>query len=931
MELSETIHLLGDLLGQVLVEQESPAIFETVERIRLSAKERRSFHLITSQAGEEKLVREISALEPETARAVACAFALYFDLINTAEDNHRLVTLRNEAQRKSPAPIHDSIDEAIVQMKINGVTAEQMSELIAQLQIELVLTAHPTEARRRTILSKIYRVTHLLRSMNAPCPLPEETEVDLQELLTEITLLWLTDRNRTTQLTPIDEVKTTLYFVGQIFWVALPEIYERLETALDKHYPGVKVDHSWFRLASWIGGDRDGNPYVTAEVTAETLHLHRGLALENHRRAMQDLSRRLSMSDKRIPLPQALQEWLDKRPPYPEHAATIHQRYPHEPYRLILSLLASDLAEASRDDMKSRLMASTPYTARIREKKLREPLELIVEALPPAVRDGNLKKTLRQVNIFELHGSRLDIREDNSQINAAMGEALRALNIAPNYEKLSPNERKQLLVDLLDRPAPQLAAHPGFSPKIAETWELFQLIHRARSIYGDGLLGPFIISMAHNASDVLAVLLIAKWRHCDEGLQITPLFETIQDLANAPQVMAELFKLECYRQHLATCPDGQMVMIGYSDSNKDGGFFMSNWALYKAQEALARVCQHHGVKMTLFHGRGGTTARGGGPINRAILAQPGNSVNGRFRLTEQGEILSWRYSNTELALRNLEQIVNAVLIASSPVQAAPPPTAPIEEIRPRHFKMPSPRVLPEPWREAMNEMAQMSQATYRRLVYETPGFLDYWKTATPIEEIKHLHLGSRPASRRAGVEQITQIRAIPWVFSWLQSRFNIPSWYGLGSGLNKVLLHRKDGLDLLREMFSTWYFFRMLIENAEISLVKADMHIAACYSALASDPVSAEHIFTTIQTEYHHTIQAVMAVKGQRRLLEHDPDMMKSILLRNPYVDTLNYLQVELLRRLRALPDMESDEALEIREVILLTINGIAAGLRNTG
>ncbi len=294
--------------------------------------------------------------------------------------------------------------------------------------------------------------------------------------------------------------------------------------------------------------------------------------------------------------------------------------------------------------------------------------------------------------------------------------------------------------------------------------------------------------------------------------------------------------------------------------------------------------------MTLFHGRGGTTARGGGPINRAILAQPGNSVNGRFRLTEQGEILSWRYSNIELALRNREQIVNAVLIASAPIQVAPPTPTSEEAIPSRHFKMPSPKVLPEAWRETMNEMAQAAQATYRRLVYGTPGFLDYWKAATPIEEIKHLHLGSRPAARKTGIEQISQIRAIPWVFSWMQSRFNIPGWYGLGSGLNKVLLKKKDGLELLREMYSSWYFFRMLLENAELSLMKADMQIAALYSALAPNQVSAEQIFADIQTEYQRTIQAVLAVKGSAGCWKRT-EMMRVIQLRNPYVDPLNYLQ----------------------------------------
>ncbi len=811
------------------------------------------------------------------------------------------------------------------------MTPAQMAELLSRLQIELVLTAHPTESRRRTILSKIQRVSDTLRAMSAPLLLPAEFERGRAELLNEITTLWLTDRARTAKPTPTDEVKTTLYFVGQVFWIALPEIYALLDAALAKYYPGLRVDHPWFKLASWIGGDRDGNPNVTAEVTAETLHLHRGLALENHRRILQDLSRRLSLSSGLAPLPQDLVQWLARRPPFPAHAAQIRERYPMEPYRLILALLAADLAEASQDDMKARLLAQTPHTARIHKSDLADPLRAIAQALPPPVVEGELKTALRQLELFGLFGARLDIREDSARINAALGEALRALGISADYEAQGNDQRRGLLLRLLSEPIPPLAYQPGVSPQASETWAVFQLIKRTREVYGPELLGPLIISMAHGSADVLGVLLMAKWSGCDAGLQIVPLFETIQDLEAAPAVMAELFSLEIYHQHLETCPDGQMVMIGYSDSNKDGGFLMSNWALYQAQEAIARVCREQGVRLTLFHGRGGTAARGGGPVNRAILAQPGGSVDGRFRLTEQGEILSSRYSNIDLAMRNLQQIVNAVLLASAPPAPEIPTLASVEGHPPLHFKLPSPRELPPAWRESMRAMASTAQDTYRRLVYETPGFMDYWKAATPLEEIKNLRIGSRPASRQPGVEQVTQIRAIPWVFSWMQSRFNLPGWYGLGSGLDAILSTRPDGLSFLREVHASWSFFRTLLETAELSLMKADMHIAALYSQLVPDQALAERIFSTIQAEYQRTVQAVLAVKGQAALMEADPVIQHSVQLRNPYVDPLNYLQVEMLRRLRALPDPDGEQAQALREVIVLTINGIAAGLRNTG
>jgi phosphoenolpyruvate carboxylase len=933
MDLTETVHLLGDLLGEVLLQQEPRFLFDAEEHIRAAAKNRRSGDPKTAREGEQELNALVCALDIPTARAIASAFGLYFDLVNAAEDNARIAAIRREALARAPAPVHDSIEEAVAQMKASGITPAQMADLVKRLQIELVLTAHPTEAHRRTILSKIGRINHALRSLDRPAGtlLPGEVEHYRRELRNEITTIWLTDRTRTSQPTPTDEVKTTLYFVGEVFWKALPEIYDRFDTAVAKYYPGLRVDHAWLRLASWIGGDRDGNPNVTSEVTAETLHLHRGLAIENYRRSFQELSRRLSLRKDRIPLPAALQTWLDQRPRFPAHVAQIEERYPLEPFRLMLALLASDLAEASQDDMKTRLLTFTSHTARIGKEDLMEPLRAIAAAVPAAVAAGPLSTAIRQLEMFNLYGARLDLREDSTRINAALGEALRAMGIASDYEAQDDAARTGLLLNLLEQPTPPLAISPGFAPQTAETWALFRLIHRARVIYGSALIGPFIISMTHGPADVLAALLMARWCQCASDLQIVPLFETIQDLETASQVMTRLFELEAYRSYLATCPEGQMVMVGYSDSNKDGGFLTSNWALYQAQEAIARVCREHGIQLTLFHGRGGTAARGGGPINRAILAQPGGVVNGRFRLTEQGEVLSSRYSDIDLALRNLEQIVNAVLLASAPADTQVQTQVPVEGYAPLHFKLPSPRTLPPAWRETMTTMSAAAQAAYRRLVYETPGFIDYWRAATPLEEIKDLRIGSRPASRQSNLEQVVQIRAIPWVFSWMQSRFNLPGWYGLGSGLEAISRGQADRLDCLREIHASWSFFRMLLETAELSLMKADMHIASLYSALVPDQALAGRIFSQIQAEYQRTLQWVLAIRGQHTLMEEEPVIQRSTLLRNPYVDPLNYLQVELLRRLRALRDPQGEEAKACREVILITINGIAAGLRNTG
>jgi phosphoenolpyruvate carboxylase len=908
MDLSATIHLLGDILGEVISAQESPPIFELEERIRMHAKARRA----GDPGGAEGLTEEVASLTPDEARAVAAAFTLYFDLVNLAEEHYRVSALRQQ-EREEVQAVHDSIQEAISILKQAGVSQEQMASLLENLQIELVLTAHPTEAKRRTILSKIQRISDLLTRLNQTDVLPKEARSYRDSLVAEVTSFWLTHRARTSRPAVTDEVRTGLYFIDEIFWDLLPQVYRDLDEAIQQSYPGLRVDHPWMRLASWIGGDRDGNPNVTREVTAETLRLHRGLAVEKHRQALQDLARRLSLSAKRIPPPQELIDWYEGRRPLPLHVAYLQERYANEPYRLILSLLADDLAQASRDDMTTRLLSSQPHTARARLPEFLIPIRLIRETVPPPISDDQALDVQRQLEIFSLQSARLDIREDSAVLNAALAEVLRALKIHPGFEQSDAQERKTILVELLSQPAPDLAPHPGVTKGTAETLALFQLIARTREVYGPELLGPFIISMTRDAADILTALLLARWTGCSDCLQIVPLFETIADLEAAPGILADLFTLEIYQDHLSSCADHQMVMIGYSDSNKDGGYLAANWALYQAQENIARLCREHKLKLTLFHGRGGTVARGGGPANRAIRSQPAGTIEGRFRLTEQGEIIASRYANRHLAHRHLEQIASAVLLASSPV-----PIGSVENV-------------PAEWRQAMDTMSAAALKTYRALVFETPGFLEFWKFATPLEEITRLSIGSRPASRQAGQLGVERIRAIPWVFSWMQSRFNLPGWYGLGSGLEALSATNSDSLPLVKDMYAKWPFFQALVDNAEMSLLKADMGIAALYSRLVPDRDLAGRIFESIIAEFDRTQASILKVTGHQELLEGEPVIQRSVHLRNPYVDPLNYIQVEMLQRLRDLPDPDTPHADALREAIELTINGIASGLRNTG
>jgi phosphoenolpyruvate carboxylase len=795
VELSETIHFLGDILGGVICEQESLEAFELEERIRADAKARRAGD---PQAGG-RLAQRVSQLSADEAWVIASAFSLYFDLVNLAEEHHWVRGTRRLELELHPAPLRDSIGEAITALKQRGVSAEQVQSLLERLQIELVLTAHPTEAKRRTILSKLQRIAELLMWINGPAAselLPGELDTYRAELHAEVTATWLTERTRTEQPTVTDEVRTGLYFIERVFWQVLPQIYASLDRALAEHFPEIQQSseispgarRGWLSLASWIGGDRDGNPNVTVEVTAETLRLQRGLAVEKHRASFQELARLLSLSMRHTPPAAELLDWINSQRPLPPHVAFLERRYAREPYRLAVSLLASKLAEASSEDMTAHLLTKEEISARVHTDDLLKTLRLVERSVPEAIRRLYVHKALDEVEIFGLHSARLDLREDSTRLNTALGEALRALGWQDEQQAASPAERAALLSRLLAQPAPALAAHPGFTQSSAETWSLFELVARARNVYGMELIGPFIISMATSAADVLGVLLMARWTGCADCLQIAPLFETMDDLEAAPRILCELFENPAYRAHLATCDWQQMVMIGYSDSNKDGGYLAANWALYQAQENISRACRQHGVRLTLFHGRGGTVARGGGPANRAIRAQPPGTIDGRFRLTEQGEIIAARYSNRYVAQRHLEQIVNAVILASMPE------TDPLEVQR--------------SWREAMTSMAQAAHQAYRGLVFETPGFIEFWQTATPLDEIKRLQLGSRPAARQSaglsGPQAVARIRAIPWVFSWMQSRFNLPGWFGLGSGLRAFVeqgANRQTKLSVLHEMY----------------------------------------------------------------------------------------------------------------------------------
>ncbi len=922
-QLSADIHLLGDILGRIIRRQAGIALYELEERIRALTKARRVDETPEIDAHLSVLVDELTIAEAET---VARAFTTYFELVNLAEEMHRVRVLRQRERERHPLPMRESIAAAVAELWETGVDELEMARLLEELHVELVFTAHPTEAKRRTVLSKLRRISGALHELEVRDLVPSERAALIAGITAEITALWATERNRASKPDVTDEVKTGLYYLDSTVWDILPDIYQALTDALAAHYPTLRRPERFLTFASWMGGDRDGNPFVTAETTAETLRLHRGLAVERHRRAAGELNRSLSMSARLRPISPELAEALaDPRQYEGEHLGFLRERYPHEPYRLQAAILAQALAAASRDDVSGRLrgIPAGPLPALARNDDLEAPVRRMDASLRQngfeTIAVTALSRFLIQAGVFGLESARLDIRQDSGFNDRVMTEILRHLGRADDYAALAPKARVALLTRLLAEPPPNLepVRAADITAETAETLALFALLARAVAYYGPNTIGPYIVSMTRGPADILLPLVLASWHGLcldelrPEGLSFAPLFETRDDLAAGPDVMRALFAHDAYTRHLERRERRQIIMIGYSDSNKDAGFLTANWELFRAQEGLAAVCAEHKVRHMLFHGRGGTIARGGGPTNRAIMAHPPGSVAGRIRITEQGEVIDIHYGQPAIARRHLEQVVNAILLASAPRRGGEPDPA---------------------WREAMEQLSAISHRAYRQFVYETPEFLEFWQEATPIHEINELRIGSRP-SRRSHGDVFSGLRAIPWGFSWMQSRFVLPSWFGLGTALATYAQSGpgEERLEQLRGMYREWLFFRTVLDNAQVSLGKADMGIARLYAGLVRDAGIRERIFGAIAAEFALTCRWILLITGQREILDNEPILQRSIRRRNPYVDPLNFIQVSLLRRLRALPDRTGPEAERLIKAITLTINGVASGLKNTG
>ena len=898
--------LLLELFTAVLAASEGEAAVALHERAAALGKR--------SRAGDHAATREleelIAGLSLFDAQVLMRSLSRWFQLINLAEDNERIRRLRRRERTHAGAPRAGSLRDAVSHLAERGTTAGELRETLAGAELRLVMTAHPTEARRRTTVEKLARIFARLRELDERPPVPADEAEARRALAGTIQELWGSDEVRAASPTPLDEVHAGLVYFASTLHRVVPELYRELEAAVEEAYPGEEVAvPPLLTFGSWMGGDRDGNPNVTAAVTAEALEMMRTACLHLLAERIELLAQRVSLSGRlidRSPELDARLEQLAAR--FPEEADRLRRRNPEEPYRRFFSLVLARV-RATREGAAGGYASPAELLAdlRLAQRSLRAGQGQFVAAT-------QLHDTIRQVEVFGFHFARLDVREHAARHGAAIAEILSALGIHEAYDSLPPAERSAVLAREIAERRPLIPSDLGaLSAETQEVVGTFRALGEGLRGRHAGAVQAYVISGTEEPAHVLEVLLLMKESGLAEAggegalLRIVPLFESEASLDRAAETMRALLELPVYRAALRAVRDEQEVMIGYSDSNKDAGYVASGWATYRAQVAVAEELERHGIAWVFFHGRGGALGRGGGPANRAIHAQPPGTVAGRMKMTEQGEVLSAKFSLPEIAHRELELTGSAVLVSTLEPATGPDPS---------HVAR---------YAEVMTDMARRSAEEYRALVYGDAGLEAFFHAATPVDEISRLQLGSRPARRRPS-RDIADFRAIPWVFSWTQARIVLPAWFGLGSALGAAV--DEHGLELVQEMEREWPFFSALLSNAEMACAKADLAIGRRYAELVEDRVARDRIWTRIETEFGRTCDALLAVTGQERLLAREPLLRASIDRRNPYVDPMSLLQIELLRRSRDAGDGEDEE---MARASFLAINGIAAGMRNTG
>jgi len=854
------------------------------------------------------LAELVAGLGLDEAELLVRTLTRWFQLVNLAEDNERIRRLAAREAANAPAPRRGSMRDAVERLAAAGAGAGDVGDLLAGAEIRLVLTAHPTEARRRTTIEKLARVFTVLRELDERPATPEG--VARRRLLPTVQALWSSDELRAVSLTVLDELRASLVWFATTLSDRVPEVYRDLEAALEERYPGEEIEvPPLLSFGTWIGGDRDGNPNVTPEVTVEALRLMRNRCVRHLEGRVELLAGRVSVSERVAGPVDGLEGILaEGERSFPALAAELRELNPEEPYRRAFTFLRERL-RATRKAEPGGYAGPHELLADLRaaEGALRASGNGYVAG-------GELRDVIRQVEVFGFHFARMDVREHAKRHRAALAEVFEEVGVMDDYASLPPAERADVLCRAIAERRPLIPADTGgFGDATREVIATFRVVRELMDTGHRDALQAYVVSGTESAADLLEVLLLMKEASLAAAggeralLRIVPLFEAGATLEAAADTMDELLGRPEYRAALRAMGDEQEVMIGYSDSNKDAGYVASGWGTYKAQERVTDVLRAHGATWTFFHGRGGAIGRGGGPTSVAIAALPPGTVGARLKMTEQGEVLAAKYAVGPVAHRELELTASSTLVSGTDVARAP------DAARLERF------------RAVMEEMGARSTAAYRALVYEDADFPAFFKAATPIEEISRLRLGSRPAKRKAdgGIEDL---RAIPWVFSWTQSRMIVPAWYGLGTAL--AAAREQEGLELLQEMERDWPFFAGLLSNAEMACAKADLHIARRYAELWEDEAARERLWAAVAEEFERTRTELLRVVGGDRLLDRSPVLQASIDRRNPYVDPLSFLQVELLRRVRAAGEEPSER---LGRLSLLAINGIAGGLRNTG
>ncbi|MDG5786739.1 phosphoenolpyruvate carboxylase [Evansella sp. AB-P1] len=907
--LRNDVKKLGNILGEILVHHGGVSLFNKVEEIREMTKDLRRGH---DKELYEKLKEEIHQLESPTRQHVIRAFSVYFHLINIAEQNHR-IRRRRQYQLEDDTIVQPvSIESAVVSLKGHDYSHEVIQQLMDGLSLELIITAHPTEATKRTVLEIQKRISTILQEYDNPILTKKEKKLLDESLTNEITALWQTDELRYRKPTVIDEVKNGLYYFDQTLFDVLPDIHQELEDELDEYFPGNKWSiPNFIHFGSWIGGDRDGNPNVTPEITWETLKMQRKLAIKKYEENIIDLMKRFSQSTTRVTISDELIKSVEQ-----DEKQYIQKgegwQVETDIYRRKFAVILKRLRNVGKSNIGYQ-----------KSEELLDDLLLIRDSAEKHQTANHklktLRKLIRQVKLFGFHLATLDIRNHSGEHEAAIAEILKVVNITEDYSALSEKEKLEILNNVLGDPRPLMLLNEDYSKETQEIFKVFQMIKDAHDEFGSRSIEVYLISMTQSPSDLLEVLVLAKeagiYRlHADgkveSGIHVAPLLETVDDLVAGPEIMRTLFEMDIYRNHIAERGNHQEIMLGYSDGSKDGGTLTANWKLYKAQQEIHGMASEYDIRLKFFHGRGGSLGRGGGPLNRSILSQPPETLGDGVKITEQGEVLSSRYLLEDIAYRNLEQAASALIEAES------------KGLRPAECES-----CQASWEEAMEEISTHSLKKYQSLVFGDEDFLTYFRQTTPLRELGALNIGSRPMSRK-GSEKFEDLRAIPWVFAWTQCRQMLPAWYAAGTGLSSFALKSGENLKLLQEMYEKWPFFEVTINNLQMALMKADLTTAKEYVNLVEDKNIGERIFQDISDEYNRTRDVLLSITGTDELLDHTPNIQETVYRRNPYLDPLNFLQIDLIQKMR---EADGEQSEELLTEVLLTISGVAAGLVNTG